>query len=388
MTVRVFDDKSREHLGPKGGGEPHFTYLDRSARPEAGRIRELLEEWVRRVSSSERVRLSVGLRSRDDREFLSAFTELYANELLLRLGYRLGAHPRVPSRRRRPDFLAEMASSQFYLEATAVSDSSAEEWASERVQRLVIDALNEHVVSPNFFLHVRVVGVATSPPPGRKLARELSAWLDTLDADALVQLPSAGMAAMPKHTLTARGMRLECVAVPKRPDRRGKAGVRPVGSTFAGVRVSRTYQSIRDAIEKKATRYGPLDKPYVIFVNVDALGLDQEDVFDALLGGSVYRFPLGGGPGTFGRNRDGAWIGPSGAKNTRVSGVLVAGSLDPWSMCARRVILVQNPFARRPLTGRIAELSGWAPSSGQLVPCDGLRAEQQLGLPSGWPFAN
>lgn len=41
----VFDEIDRDHEGPAKHGERHFSYLNRSSRIEAVRVRALVEEW-------------------------------------------------------------------------------------------------------------------------------------------------------------------------------------------------------------------------------------------------------------------------------------------------------------------------------------------------------
>ena len=49
----LFTDRTRTDLGPPGHTESEFEYLDRSARPEAERVRQVLDEWLSRYPPQE-----------------------------------------------------------------------------------------------------------------------------------------------------------------------------------------------------------------------------------------------------------------------------------------------------------------------------------------------
>jgi hypothetical protein len=61
---------------------------------------------------------------------------------------------------------------------------------------------------------------------------------------------------------------------------------------MTGFELTKTKDAIRDAIGKKATRYGSLDRSYIIAVNVLSPFVDQEDILDALFGSEQVTFPL------------------------------------------------------------------------------------------------
>jgi hypothetical protein len=122
---------------------------------------------------------------------------------------------------------------------------------------------------------------------------------------------------------------------------------------MTGFELTKTKDAIRDAIGKKATRYGSLDRSYIIAVNVLSPFVDQEDILDALFGSEQVTFPLDmpdDQPPILSRARDGVWFGPSGPKNTRVSGVLIVKNLTPWSIGHSDVTLYHNPSTHHPLT--------------------------------------
>lgn len=82
--MRVFDDVGRDHMGPAQFSESSFSFLNRSARPYAKNVRNLLERWFGEYNRaaddySSRDLLARLRRSDDDRQFLAAFFESTAS---------------------------------------------------------------------------------------------------------------------------------------------------------------------------------------------------------------------------------------------------------------------------------------------------------------------
>jgi hypothetical protein len=75
------------------------------------------------------------------------------------------------------------------------------------------------------------------------------------------------------------------------------------------------------------------------------------------------------------RNPDGAWRGPQGPRNTRVSAVLYAQGITPWNLARTRASVIINPWARRPFEPPPGPGHG-AQSIGEL-----------LGLAPEWPIS-
>lgn len=115
----VFDEIDRDHEGPAKHGERHFSYLNRSSRIEAVRVRALVEEWISHYPESDRLALVQRLRSPIDGAHVSAFFELALHELLIRTGHKiLALEPKVPNSHHQPDFLGEAPDgATFYMEA-------------------------------------------------------------------------------------------------------------------------------------------------------------------------------------------------------------------------------------------------------------------------------
>jgi len=354
--MRLFDEIERNDYGPSNYTEPIFTFLNRSARVEIYKIRDELEKWYSHYPAAEQAELCIRFRSNIRQQHQSAFFELFLHELLLRLGYEITIHPSLLGVARTPDFLVKSSDGeQFYIEATLATNESSSEAAAHARVNAVYDVLNRVIKSPNFFLWMNIKGTPETPPPAKKIASFLNVRLAELDPDEIIKLHESGKTdTIPKWHFEHDGWDIEFEPIPKKPEARNKPGVRPLGGQSFGLRMSDQRTPIRDAITGKAGRYGELDLPYIIAVNVLEI-VDEIDIMEALFGKEQFTV-------TFPQNDlvepintemsrlpDGAWTGIKGPRNTRVSAVLLVTELSEWNIPRVGLRLYHNPWATKKL---------------------------------------
>ena len=119
MKYRLFDEIERKDTGPEPESEAEYEYINRSARPDAQKIRSLLEDWFSRYPEKQNDFLR-RFKSNKDKEHNSAFFELYTHEILIRQGFTCRVHPEIEGSSTRPEFLASYKELNFYsyVEAT------------------------------------------------------------------------------------------------------------------------------------------------------------------------------------------------------------------------------------------------------------------------------
>jgi len=385
----VFDAVDRVLVGGAPYLLSHFDYLNTSDRPEAERVRGLIDEWLARYAASDRDRLRDRLRSIDDIGHLGAFFELALHELLIRAGFRIVAvEPAVERSRRVPDFLVETSDGgRFFLEATLATGRSQ---AGAAAQRRLDQAFKtiDSVPSPDFFLSLATSGTPTAMITGRTLKRELRQWLAGLDYDAVTTAWSGNGDAVPVFRYEEHGVRFRISPVPRRRSRGAQTPGRAIGGRMLDPLTVQPQEPIRDAVAGKATRYGDLDLPYVVAVNAMSDYADKESVIDALFGSPAVavRRTETGYEDRATRLPDGVWRGQSRPINTRVSGVISTERLTPWSVGQRRARLIVNPWARRPLTDdRTFGIDRIWVDDNRLRREEGEDLATRFGLPTGWP---
>jgi hypothetical protein len=150
-AISVFDDLDRTLVGGAPYLLSHFDYLNTSNRPEADRVRALVDSFLGRYPEGDRDRLRDRLRSIDDIGHLGAFFELALHELLVRAGCCVEEiEPAIENSRRVPDFLVETPSGdRLYLEAAlATGRSQTDAAARKRLEQAfkIIDSVHSRLL--------------------------------------------------------------------------------------------------------------------------------------------------------------------------------------------------------------------------------------------------
>lgn len=391
--MNIFDDIQRFDHEPTRYSEPTFTFMNRTVRSGFEAVRKKMEGWFSRYPQSEQPELRERLRSTINSQHRSAFFELLLHELLLVLGCQITLHPEVPGTRAAPDFLVVTTEgSKFYLEAALVTNESGDEAAAQARINVVYDVLDRKVDSSNFFLWVHVEGAPDSPPPANKIASFLNGRLVELDPDVVTELYElGGWDAIPPWRFDHDGWVVGFQPIPKKPEARNREGARPIGAQDTGVHRVDYRTPIRDSINKKAGRYGDLDLPYVIAVNV-LEHIDEIDIEEALFGKEEFTviFSQSSPMEILGtrasRKPDGVWTSYGGPRNTRVSAILLAANISPWALSSENVRLYHNHRAQRPYSSVLTRLPQAVVEDNRIKKIAGESIGTILGLPPLWPI--
>ncbi len=264
MLMQLFDSDDRTHHGPAGHVEGTYSFLCRSAWEASAQARALLEDWFHHYPEAEQPEL----RRRFESDFDAAFFELAVHELLRRLGAVVEVHPEMPDVSTRPDYLAEFpGTTGVFVEVVVATDEPATEAAEKARQGQLWEEINK-VPSPNFFLQISTYEVLTNrQPSGRRIRSFLERELKKYDADQVTDdYELAGSRALPTLRYEDPQVHIDFTLIPKKPVGRKKRS-RPIGVYPMASRWGGTTPSIRNAISRKATRYGRLDRPFVVALN-------------------------------------------------------------------------------------------------------------------------
>jgi hypothetical protein len=183
-SVPLFDEISRPDTDVPDQHEAAFAYLNRSGRPEAARVRQLIENWLNDYPAPNRAALIARLRSPIDDQHVGAFFELFVHELLLARGHQiLEVEPTLPHTRRSPDFLVQTKEGpRLYLECVFATGRSQEEVAAQARLNQALTAL-DRTPSPRHFLDLTVHGVPTAPMSIKVMSKALREWIAWLPDD-------------------------------------------------------------------------------------------------------------------------------------------------------------------------------------------------------------
>ncbi|HEX2623140.1 MAG TPA: hypothetical protein VHL11_23430, partial [Phototrophicaceae bacterium] len=336
-SLKLFDDIERTYLGPSKFSEARWIFMNRTALPGYEYLRVFLQNWFDdyQTSSVKRYSLWKNFHSDKDDEHLSAFFELYLCQLFKAQSFKVEIEPEWESKR--PDFLLSLSSGQkILLEATGLYPENKFS-KSKKQEQLVIDYLNEHLHSPNFFLHIRISRSPVGKPPSAQILRQVEQFLSRLNYDEVVERSqndvNMGLERFPSTICDHQTWSIEIIAIPKKDIARGKPGMRPVGSMFYDVVTVNTASHIKHSIDRKYGHYGDLNVPYLLALNVMEDHYNEESLLEALFGEEITYYNLETGELSRSRKPNGSWVRDSGHyQKQRMSAVCVFNKLRPETM--------------------------------------------------------
>lgn len=331
------------------------------------------------------------LHSHSARDRQSAEFELLLHEVFRRSGCHLVSHPNVPCSAETPDFLVTAPDgTSFFLEATVVTGKSdrLEKGEARKAPLLAkLSALRREGIHLDFGIN----GTPELPIGTRAIMAQVQAWLDCLDVEALRRRHrylKDHAERYPRFRLRRRG---ECEPEWREPNPPSS----PAEETSLGIILDEECQlfvsawpederprglslrtlcqpffrepEIKGKLAKKARKYGAVDQPLLIAVNVMRhFGSPLRDV-----GAGFSDEILGYREGDFDEEDnlvEGAYVsgvlGPS--ANRKVSGVLVFTSFQPRWIGDSYARWIVNPWARQPLTRLPIDLAPFDPEAYQL----------------------
>lgn len=348
-------------------------------------VRQFLDRLV--AEHPDESELIARFRSGNNSQFRSAEYELLLFSALRQHGFKLESHPTPPNgTSSRPDFLVTAPSGQrFYLEAVLASENT-EDQTGHPLVATTLDVFSTTAHS-NFALMVKTAGLPTTQPSRRKLLSQTMRWLDSLNPDeAQAAIDAAGWGSAPTMAWSHEHLTVFLTALPLRRERRGKAS-RLLAAQFGQAGPIDSSDPIRSAITFKGRKYGRLDAPLVIAVNVNNRHLDSHDEMAALFGDEQITFSPTDEhvEPRVTRAPNGAWFGLSGPQLTRVSAAWIFNNLSVYSVTRAKGTLYLHPWAEHPLSSDLLRFSHAIGVDGSMSWNEGERLGDAFDLPAEWP---
>jgi hypothetical protein len=376
--MKLFDHKERTDSHPAKHLDNSYDYYDRSSSEKVAQVRDLLNRWFDNYPKQGKDEL----KKRFQISFSSPFFELFIHELFRRQGFILEPHPKVEGTSRRPDFLAKGHGLEFYLEAKEATDKTEADLAIEKRLSQLYDQINT-TNCPNFYLRFNELLLkSNNQPSGKKIVRHLENELPKFNPDEILKkYERSGLDELDAISYADDDIRLVFSLIPKPIHVRGKEGQRPIGIYPSDTTWGGSDDSIKTSIEKKATKYGELDKPFVICVNSTSdRGLDYFDMLNALFGSlqvSWSEDPANRDE-RLTRGRDGIF-----PKFKRVSGIFIT-RVHVANLDNANHWLVQHPYAKRELSFDPFTLTKVKVENRQIKILEGKRIKEILEIPDKW----
>lgn len=350
----MFDTDVRRDDGRKNLTESMFAYMNRSAKPGSEASRALIEEWFGYVPATEQNEIRSRFRCGNDVQFGTAFQELFLHEFLRRQGCALEFHPALPGTSKRPDLLVRPAAGErFILEACTSTDVASGPESHPRADR-IRDFLR-NLKLDRYKLGIDELTAGVSDLPQKALRKHIVGSLAAGPSrgDGIVLLPDYSTPDGWLVRLTAFSSGSSTTVMQEGWD-----------MTWTG-----PSYPLRDALKKKAGKYGALSMPYVIAVNSADGMLTHRDFEEALFSVRPDVAIAGMTP----ELARGFWGSEDAPNHRRVSAVLFTKNLWPATVLTGQVYccLWLNPWAERPYDGLLAELPAVRFANGAAQECPG-----------------
>lgn len=261
----LFDQIERDFHGSSNHNENSYDYYNRSARKDITIIRDLLEKWFSSYPENEKFEL----KKRFQKDFDPAFYELFLYSLFKKLGFEVIIHPDLASTYKKPDFMIKKGKLEAYIEAKVVNDKSATEQAFERKINELYDHIDK-IICPGFLLQIDTLNVKTTrQPSARKIIDHIQREISKFHPDKITQeITQNGFEAIPKIEYENNDIHIIVKPIPVVESTREIEDKRAIGmfpiETFWGG----SADALKSSINNKAKRYGNLDKPFIVCMNM------------------------------------------------------------------------------------------------------------------------
>jgi len=339
MSPKLFSNIRRTDDRPPMYGESPFGYLNLSACSKAQDIRNFLEDAFYQYPRSEKTELKTRIQLEDIVQSKSAIFELILHEILLKMGCQITVHPELENSEKKPDFLVKTKNGvQFYLEAVLVCDYNNYKSSLEEEKNKLFDQINEKFSEVQYAnLWISIITPSSKSFSKKALYNDIKSKLDILKKNNTTHINWKW-----KNNKGDWSIELQLW---KRTSnsKRFISCIYPY--TASKIDVSKT---VRRAFKKKSTKYGDLKYPYALAINIDALYLENTDEMNALFGKEEFIFTKEGVE-FVGHQKNGAWYGPKGPRNTRVCGAWLFDNLTSWRLNKRHMLYL-NPFSETSLS--------------------------------------
>src|SRR5262245_45431552 len=386
--MELFSQRARTETSSRLRGEGPLEFIDRSAQPWAGPVRDL---WARLFGEypdgPARETMRKRLWSRDEVEARSAGFELLVHGVLRRLGYEIGVEEPAPGVTGRPDFAARREPELFFVEASVVQPGT-----QARAERAAFDELRDlldRLPQRQCWLAVTVrsfgaVGTGASHAVARTVKEWMAAFEDCTRSDPG---PSAKVAS---REFCLDGWDVTIDVYRRRSMGRGRDDRRLVSISSIEGALADHKERVRGKVREKAEKYREIQAPLVVAVNHLDVGLDGTDIMDALFGDELTRLFMtesGLAAQDAGRRGNGAWYRAEHLCDRHVSATLLFADAGFTNIAQISPLLVHHPAAKRPLDCDAWPLGQWVPdqSAGTFRTREGIGLGSLLGLPHRWP---
>lgn len=267
-------------MSPRKNNENRYEFLNTSARKSVFKIRQRLEAYFNLYPEDEKEEMKNRLKTEE--HFDSTLFEMFLYYQLKNDDFKIELHPNLEGTNNKPDFLLTKKNKKIYLEAKVDHNKSFEERKRNRIEKVIKDVINRFSIGNYRLVLEDLVVKSSNSPSTEEFKNSIKEKIKKLDGGKKSKLTDDSFEKSGSYVYEDNNLRIKykVFVVPK--DYNDNRSIQIDGAVEA-VWVD-SGVSLRKSLNKKASRYGEMNAPFIIALNCLDLFIDEEEVEIGLFG--------------------------------------------------------------------------------------------------------
>lgn len=315
--MKVFEEKVRIDSRPIQPNESIFDFLNRTSYPLFNQIRNKVNSWIETVPDSNKVEFIDGLKH----DWESTYFELLLNKLFVSLGFEIEIHPQLSSSTKRPDFKLVNGEEILFAEARLATDKSDQQRAIEGLENQILSGINRNVRSRYAYLSIQNLVIKKNQSVALKsLYKVIKSYIeenkDNLDASNLFNYHERYE---DRLIYENEAFKIEITLIPRDFTKDFEPNYRIIAVETGPAQFIDSTTYLKKAIQRKANKYGKLEVPFIICIQIGSdFSAFPQELDDLLFGTGIYQLDYK----TIRRDHNGLYGTQKQPKMTKVSGIM------------------------------------------------------------------
>ena len=340
--MKLFEECHREFLEKRSHGESIYSYINRSVRPEIIKIRMLLNSWFSLLPDEQKE--SYYSRLTKIKNFNGAFYEMFLLALFNRAGFIIEIEPKLDTSLKQPDFLLNKNRHCVIVEATTNECSLTSTITNFSIREQVVGELNDLDLHHMKLLIYDLRILVKQKPSIKLLKSELVKHCREIES---TEYADHTFLTSDEHVFSYldRDVIFQCAFF---IDSTPKSQVRKtVYADSYDIKIDPIVKQLNKSVKTKKSRYGKLEKPFVICVNFPNRPLDQDEIF-SIMNPNERR-----DAGFIGKRPDLSKFG--GMINDSISALFIS-HVTPFNLHDPQYWFIKNPNAEYPINNLFLQI--------------------------------
>lgn len=276
-SIKLFEDWARQSKNFKRTNESEFSYIDRSNRSQIAVIRTSLNLWFSFLP--EKSKNDFKSRFNAEKNFDGVFYELFLYFLFRKLCFKVEIEPRLDGNKNKPDFLLTKNNNQIVVEATTNKYSLTSTIPNFKIRQQVIEELNKLDLADLRLLIYNLKLFVNRKPSIKKLKTLLITHCKQID---LSDRSKHSIMDSQNDIFTYEDEFLYFSTAFYYYKKDQTQVKKTIFSDSYEIGIDETIKQLNKSIKYKKSKYGSMEKPYIICVNFPHENLDNDEILSLM----------------------------------------------------------------------------------------------------------